>query len=148
MINDKGEEMKKEMETRKSLFLISISSSSHYFWPPEMSVSNFFVFFLCFSAIFVASASAAGARLATDEVDALRQIAKILGKTDWDFNVDPCSRLPSWVSPNSTKETLNALTCDCSDNTTCHVTSIVLKQQDLGGTLPAELVKLPFLQEM
>ncbi|XP_019193820.1 PREDICTED: probable leucine-rich repeat receptor-like serine/threonine-protein kinase At3g14840 [Ipomoea nil] len=115
-----------------------------------MSVSNFFVFFLWFSAIFAASASTApgGPLLATDEVAALRQIGKTLGKTDWDFNVDPCSGDPSWVSPNPTKEKMIAVTCDCSDNTTCHVISIALKQQDLGGTLPAELVKLPFLQDI
>ncbi|KAI3860661.1 hypothetical protein MKW92_053892, partial [Papaver armeniacum] len=77
-------------------------------------------------------------RLPDVEVEALTEIAKTLGKQGWDFaKLDPC---------NGTE----GINCDCtfSGNTVCHVTGIVLKEQSLSGTLPPELVKLPYLQEI
>ncbi|XP_010246509.1 PREDICTED: probable leucine-rich repeat receptor-like serine/threonine-protein kinase At3g14840 [Nelumbo nucifera] len=93
---------------------------------------------------------ASGATLVKDEVNALRQIAKTLGKTNWDFSVDPCSGLSGWTTANPEKGFENAVYCNCSfsNNTLCHVTSIVLKVQSLPGVLPPELVKLPYLQEI
>ncbi|XP_050247548.1 probable leucine-rich repeat receptor-like serine/threonine-protein kinase At3g14840 isoform X1 [Quercus robur] len=83
--------------------------------------------------------------LVDDEIQALRDIAKTLGKTDWNFNEDPCSAQSVWV-----KNLDNAVNCNCSiPNTTgCHVVSIVLKAQNLPGTLPPELVNLPYLEEI
>ncbi|XP_020983924.2 probable leucine-rich repeat receptor-like serine/threonine-protein kinase At3g14840 isoform X2 [Arachis duranensis] len=83
----------------------------------------------------------------------MKEIAKKVGKKDWNFSVDPCSGLENWNSSNAVKGMLiNAVTCDCSfanaNLTVCHVVSIVLKYQNLTGTLPSELVKLPYLQEI
>ncbi|XP_052177868.1 probable leucine-rich repeat receptor-like serine/threonine-protein kinase At3g14840 [Diospyros lotus] len=83
-------------------------------------------------------------------VDVLNQIGKTLGKKDWDFSVDPCSGQKGWVTQNPGQGLENAVSCDCSfkDSTVCHVTSVVLKSQNLNGTLPKEFVNLPYLQEI
>ncbi|CAN6444470.1 unnamed protein product [Victoria cruziana] len=74
------------------------------------------------------------------EVAALQQIAKTLGKTDWNFSVDPCT----WPPPAAS---LPPVECRCPLNSTayCHVISIYVRQQGLAGTLPKELTELPFL---
>ncbi|XP_047955707.1 probable leucine-rich repeat receptor-like serine/threonine-protein kinase At3g14840 [Salvia hispanica] len=84
------------------------------------------------------------------EVESLRVIARRLGKVDWDFNVNPCSGSSGWATQNSTNGHENAVTCNCTfdNNTTCHVISIVLKAQNLNGSLPREFVRLPLLQEI
>ncbi|XP_025014095.2 probable leucine-rich repeat receptor-like serine/threonine-protein kinase At3g14840 isoform X2 [Ricinus communis] len=90
-----------------------------------------------------------GATLPDDEVEALRGIANTLGKNDWDFNVDPCSGKPGWTDPAQELTGIeNNVTCDCSysNGTICHVITIVLKSQNLQGTLPTDLGKLQFLQ--
>ncbi|XVF18538.1 hypothetical protein REPUB_Repub11eG0030900 [Reevesia pubescens] len=102
---------------------------------------------LVFASIFVASCLATftlGATLANNEAEALESIAKKLGKTDWNFNTDPCN----WRKVSG--DYANNVTCDCSfnDNTICHVTSILLKEQNLSGTLPPEMATLSFLQEI
>ncbi|XP_019449222.1 PREDICTED: probable leucine-rich repeat receptor-like serine/threonine-protein kinase At3g14840 isoform X2 [Lupinus angustifolius] len=91
-----------------------------------------------------------GATLQQDEVEALKDIGNTLGKKDWDFSVDPCSGQSNWKSVNQSKGSENSVTCNCSfaNNTACHVISIVLKSQNLSGTLPPELVRLPYLQEI
>ncbi|XP_019449223.1 PREDICTED: probable leucine-rich repeat receptor-like serine/threonine-protein kinase At3g14840 [Lupinus angustifolius] len=91
-----------------------------------------------------------GATLQQDEVEALKDIGNTLGKKDWDFSVDPCSEQSNWKSVNQSKGSENSVTCNCSfaNNTACHVISIVLKSQNLSGTLPPELVRLPYLQEI
>ncbi|KAG2372451.1 leucine-rich repeat receptor-like serine/threonine-protein [Vigna angularis] len=75
----------------------------------------------------------------------MKEIGKRLGKKDWDFNVDPCTGQRNWTSSIQ-----NAVTCNClfANATICHVVSIVLKSQNLSGTLPSELVRLPYLQEI
>ncbi|KAL1075168.1 hypothetical protein V6Z11_D11G341700 [Gossypium hirsutum] len=90
-----------------------------------------------------------GATLPNDEVDALRSTGKILGKTNWNFDIDPCSRGNSWLD-QPTRYYANNVTCDCSfnNNTTCHVTHILLTAQSLLGTLPPNLTSLPFLQKI
>ncbi|XP_052177866.1 probable leucine-rich repeat receptor-like serine/threonine-protein kinase At3g14840 isoform X2 [Diospyros lotus] len=104
---------------------------------------------ICAISIFF-PVSVSAASLAADEVEVLKQIGKTLGKEDWDFSVDPCGGEKGWATLNPSKGFENAVTCDCSfsDNTVCHVTSIVLKSQNLNGTLPTELVNLPYLQEI
>ncbi|XP_011082789.1 probable leucine-rich repeat receptor-like serine/threonine-protein kinase At3g14840 [Sesamum indicum] len=88
--------------------------------------------------------------LPADEVESLQVIARSLGKRDWNFSVDPCSGLSGWATQNPVKGFENALTCDCTfaNNTICHVVSIILKAQNLNGSVPRELVRLPFLQEI
>ncbi|KAG4177185.1 hypothetical protein ERO13_A11G288941v2 [Gossypium hirsutum] len=90
-----------------------------------------------------------GATLAKDEVEALKSIGKTLGKAGWDFGFDPCSQRHGWVD-QSTRYYANNVVCDCSfnNNTICHVVQIVLKAQNLSGTLPLNLNNLPFLQEI
>ncbi|XVE63321.1 hypothetical protein DITRI_Ditri07aG0010700 [Diplodiscus trichospermus] len=89
------------------------------------------------------------AKLPDDEVQCLKDIAKTLEKTDWNFSVDPCSGEKGW-DRSHVKGLENAVTCNCSfsNGTVCHVVSIMLKAQSLPGTLPKELVKLPYLQEI
>ncbi|KAF5948610.1 hypothetical protein HYC85_014567 [Camellia sinensis] len=99
--------------------------------------------------VFLATFASGATPLPSSEVDALNEIAKKLGKKNWDFSVDPCSGESGWANRSEPNGFENAVTCgNCtSDNTTCHVVSIVLKSQNLGGILPPELVKLPHLQE-
>ncbi|KAI5662312.1 hypothetical protein M9H77_21635 [Catharanthus roseus] len=79
--------------------------------------------------------------LSNREVEALKKIGSVLGKTDWNFSVDPCS---------GEKGFDNSVSCDCSfaNNTLCHVIGIALKGQNLSGSLPPELIRLPYLQEL
>ncbi|PIN04370.1 Leucine-rich repeat (LRR) protein associated with apoptosis in muscle tissue [Handroanthus impetiginosus] len=87
-------------------------------------------------------------RLPFEEVESLQEIARTLGKSNWDFSVDPCSGSSGWLTLPVIKWTENNLTCDCTfaNNTICHVVAIVLKSQNLNGSLPRELIELPFLQ--
>ncbi|XWS10163.1 hypothetical protein CRYUN_Cryun39dG0051900 [Craigia yunnanensis] len=109
---------------------------------------------LVFASIIIAcclTTSAFGAAtLPTEEVKALRSISKTIGKRDWKFDVDPCSKEHGWVEIEESKEYDNNVTCNCSfsNNTICHVVNILLKSQNLSGTLPPELVNLTFLQEI
>ncbi|CAL5342057.1 unnamed protein product [Camellia sinensis] len=101
--------------------------------------------FICF-ATFASRATL----LPNDEVQALQQIANTLGKTDWNFSANPCSGEYGWATPHPVSGSENSVTCNCSfnNNTLCHIVSIVLKAQSLPGTLPPELIKLPYLQEI
>ncbi|KAJ0986382.1 hypothetical protein J5N97_004738 [Dioscorea zingiberensis] len=83
--------------------------------------------------------------LVLNEVDALKKIGEKLGK-QWDFRVDPCSGNSGWVDPNSKKEVAINVTCGACNATSCHVTSIILKRQNLTGSLPQELASLTSLQ--
>nr|XP_043618688.1 probable leucine-rich repeat receptor-like serine/threonine-protein kinase At3g14840 [Erigeron canadensis] len=84
--------------------------------------------------------------LPSEEVDALREIGRKLGK-DWDFNQDPCGWAP--LAPkNSTYE--DNVTCIYEPNSTTirHVFSVGLKGQSLQGILPPEFANLPYLQNL
>nr|XP_010924703.1 probable LRR receptor-like serine/threonine-protein kinase At1g53430 isoform X1 [Elaeis guineensis] len=84
-------------------------------------------------------------KLAQEEVQALKVIASKLRK-HWDFSVDPCSRDASWLDPTSSKDVASNLTCECNATPgVCHVTSILLKRQNLTGYLPEEFANLTFL---
>ncbi|XP_019450582.1 PREDICTED: probable leucine-rich repeat receptor-like serine/threonine-protein kinase At3g14840 [Lupinus angustifolius] len=104
------------------------------------------LFFLLLFHPFLFASFSYGATLQDNEVEALKDIGKTLGKKEWDFNVDPCN----WRTSIEVGGAQNAVTCNCSfqDNTVCHVVSVVLKAQNLSGTPPPEFVKLPFLQEI
>ncbi|KAM7492505.1 hypothetical protein LguiA_035426 [Lonicera macranthoides] len=64
--------------------------------------------------------------LPSNEVEALGEIAKTLGKKDWNFSVDPCGGEEGWSTKNPVKGFENAVTCDCSffNNTVCHIVSM------------------------
>ncbi|XP_035835524.1 probable leucine-rich repeat receptor-like serine/threonine-protein kinase At3g14840 [Helianthus annuus] len=79
--------------------------------------------------------------LPPEEVDALREIGRKLGKLNWDFERDPCL---GWEISSSGAYS-NNLTCSLSNNSTCHVISISLRGQSLPGILPPEFVNLPYL---
>ncbi|XP_058747479.1 probable leucine-rich repeat receptor-like serine/threonine-protein kinase At3g14840 isoform X2 [Vicia villosa] len=115
---------------------------------PTMAFFFFFRLFLLLPFFF--HSFSLGATLHDDEVKALIDIAKTLGKNDWNFSVDPCSGRNNWISTTQSPGFENAVTCNCSfqNNTLCHVVSVVLKAQNLSGTLPPDLVRLPFLQEI
>ncbi|XP_022976687.1 probable leucine-rich repeat receptor-like serine/threonine-protein kinase At3g14840 isoform X1 [Cucurbita maxima] len=103
---------------------------------------------LCFLTL-----TTGAARLPDDEVEALKEIGRTLGKTDWNFAADLCGGVGSGWITNSTQfdpSFVNNVTCNCSfqNNTVCHVTNIALKAQSLPGTLPPQIVRLPFLQEL
>ncbi|KAK7244118.1 hypothetical protein RIF29_38936 [Crotalaria pallida] len=117
----------------------------------SMKITHPRFFFLLFLAAFCSAYLAFGATLSKDEVEALKDIAKTLGKKDWDFSVDPCSGERNWTSAIQVKGSENEVACNiCSsaNGTDCHVTKILLKQQNLPGRLPPELVRLPYLQEI
>ncbi|XP_014523068.2 probable leucine-rich repeat receptor-like serine/threonine-protein kinase At3g14840 isoform X2 [Vigna radiata var. radiata] len=91
-------------------------------------------FFFFFIASFCFASFASGATLAQDEVEALRDIGKTLGK-DWDFNVDPCSGESNWSTDGKNNVTCS---CDGANGTVCHVTRIDLTRNYLNGTIPKE----------
>ncbi|KAF6173362.1 hypothetical protein GIB67_027057 [Kingdonia uniflora] len=105
---------------------------------------KWFVIVIWFTGFNCLLSTTGGATLVPDEVDALKEIGKSLGKTDWNFSVDPCSGEQGWAT-TKLDNFENNVTCNCSA-TVCHVTRIILKAQSLSGVLPPELVKLPFLQ--
>ncbi|KAL9145745.1 hypothetical protein ABFS82_13G063900 [Erythranthe guttata] len=91
------------------------------------------------------------ALLPTNEVIALEAVGRTLGKKDWNFTADPCSGLSGWVTLNpAVKEFENSVTCDCTfaSYTICHVIRIALKAQNLNGSVPREIVGLPYLREI
>ncbi|XP_044498116.1 probable leucine-rich repeat receptor-like serine/threonine-protein kinase At3g14840 isoform X2 [Mangifera indica] len=106
--------------------------------------------FLSLVSAFCLTIFASGAPpLEKSEVEALKDIAKSLGKKDWNFNVDPCSNETSWVAETQDNGSEKNVSCYCSfsNDTLCHVVSIMLKSDNLTGTLPPNLTRLPFLQQ-
>ncbi|GLU15105.1 hypothetical protein SLE2022_316300 [Rubroshorea leprosula] len=101
-------------------------------------------FFLASLIVFSLATFVFASLLPDDELRALREIAKTLGKTDWDFNIDPRCGESGSGTPNPAEGFENAVTC--SNDTIPHIVSIVLTSQSLQGTLPPELVRLPYLQ--
>ncbi|KAG6737307.1 hypothetical protein POTOM_058821 [Populus tomentosa] len=77
--------------------------------------------------------------LAPDEVEALLEVATQLGKKGWNRNMKLC---------NDT-DADNKVVCNCSfPGGACHVVAIYLKRQDLDGTLPKAIEKLPHLKHL
>ncbi|KAK9267672.1 hypothetical protein L1049_010103 [Liquidambar formosana] len=91
----------------------------------------------------------AAARLPQAEVDALQQIAKTMGSVYWKFNADSCQVERVGVTVIPPNESKANITCACNfQNNTCHIVAMEMKRLSLPGTLPPELVKLPYLQYM
>ncbi|BFG28987.1 hypothetical protein CerSpe_152610 [Prunus speciosa] len=69
-------------------------------------------------------------RLPPDEVQTLADIAKTLGKPDWDFSgdPDPCNNnTKPWSTDTTPPEGFEyGVTCNCSfaNSTVCHITSM------------------------
>ncbi|KAK1378364.1 Leucine-rich repeat transmembrane protein kinase [Heracleum sosnowskyi] len=94
-------------------------------------------------------------RLPQEEVNALREIAKELGKKDWNFSVNPCDKndpnISNWNTPKTAARPLynNSVICNCSYlGEICHVESISLKGQDLDGKPPPSLAKLRYIKQI
>ncbi|KAL2476621.1 putative LRR receptor-like serine/threonine-protein kinase [Abeliophyllum distichum] len=112
-----------------------------------------FLCIICSLELFLCTISgsvAATSRLHPEEVRALKEIGKRLGKKDWDFSQDPCSGKGNWSIPVTIKEFESSVTCNCSfdQNSSCHVVSISLKEQNLTGNVPSEFAKLRHLKNL
>ncbi|KAG6572429.1 putative LRR receptor-like serine/threonine-protein kinase, partial [Cucurbita argyrosperma subsp. sororia] len=93
---------------------------------------------------------AATPKLHREEVKALKQIEKKMGKNDWNFSLDPCSGEGNWRVVNGRKGFESSVTCDCSfnHNSSCRIVAIALKSQNLSGVVPPEFSKLRFLKQL
>ncbi|CAL2248651.1 unnamed protein product [Prunus armeniaca] len=109
--------------------------------------STTFLFFATFG-----QSATATAKLHSQEVNALKEIGKKLGKKDWDFRKDPCTGEGNWNGSieGRRKGFESSVTCDCTfnHNSSCHVISIALKAQNLSGTVPPEFSKLQHLKDL
>ncbi|KAF4359851.1 hypothetical protein G4B88_020372 [Cannabis sativa] len=106
-----------------------------------------FMFLFLFLAPFKSKAQTS--TLPQDEVEAIKEIATQLNKTDWNFN-DPCSNKSTNNIPRTDQYT-NVITCNCSispNNNLCHIQTIAFTGQDLDGELPKSIWKLPHLKEV
>ncbi|XP_073263168.1 probable leucine-rich repeat receptor-like serine/threonine-protein kinase At3g14840 isoform X1 [Populus alba] len=84
-------------------------------------------------------------RLAPDEVGALLEVATQLGKKGWNRNMELCNDTKLPPKPDAD----NKVVCNCSfPGEACHVVAIYLKRQDLDGTLPKAIEKLPHLKQL
>ncbi|KAI7736502.1 hypothetical protein M8C21_000486 [Ambrosia artemisiifolia] len=117
------------------------------------SSTLFFIIMLILSmALFlqITGIQAQVGHLPPNEADALQEIAKQLGKEDWDFSLNPCDGNASWRTPLSKNQSSqifnNVVNCTCSPDDACHVVNISLKGQDLAGVLPPSLAKLPSIK--
>ncbi|KAK2368146.1 putative leucine-rich repeat receptor serine/threonine-protein kinase [Trifolium repens] len=118
-----------------------------------MSTSSQFLFLSLIVIWFISLTAFAATTIHPDEKNALKDIAKSLGKKGWNIDIDPCSNnksngdMPTADTPSSTIVVSN-VSCNCfvpGDNF-CHVVSITWKGQNLPGTLPPELNRLRYLQ--
>ncbi|KAJ9560699.1 hypothetical protein OSB04_005859 [Centaurea solstitialis] len=83
--------------------------------------------------------------LPSNEVDALMEIGRKLGKS-WNFNEDPCTS-GEWAITATNNSIVNNVTC-APRGINCSIVSISLKGQSLVGILPPELVKLRYLENI
>ncbi|KAK2368160.1 putative leucine-rich repeat receptor serine/threonine-protein kinase [Trifolium repens] len=108
-----------------------------------MSTSSQFLILSLIAISFICLTAFAANIIHPDEKKALEDIANSIGKKDWNFDTDPCTNKPNWLTKLE-----NNVTCNCSvaGDKFCHVVAITLKEQNLPGTLPPELNRLPYLQ--
>ncbi|KAJ8532208.1 hypothetical protein K7X08_012131 [Anisodus acutangulus] len=108
------------------------------------------LFFSLFLSSFTVLAATSKSKLPQEEVKALKEIAKKLGKKDWNFNKDPCSGEGNWSTAITVKGFESSVACDCSfnNNSTCHITSIALKAQNISANVPPEFAQLRHLKHL
>ncbi|AES66496.2 probable leucine-rich repeat receptor-like serine/threonine-protein kinase At3g14840 [Medicago truncatula] len=117
-----------------------------------MNTSSQFFFLSLIAIWFISLPGFEATTIHPDEMKALEDIAKSLGKTDWNFSIDPCSNNSNWATPTPRIQRLqvvvNIVFCNCSvaDDNFCHVVEIILKGQNLPGTLPPEFTRLHYLR--
>ncbi|TQE00753.1 hypothetical protein C1H46_013692 [Malus baccata] len=113
-------------------------------------------FLIMFTLIFCFSSSStvkieAQSQSDPKEVETLKEIAKQIGKKDWNFSIDPCINDTNWATPKSANlpHYNNTVICNCSTpDGFCHVVSIFLMGQDLAGVVPPSIAKLPYLKKV
>ncbi|KAJ6296978.1 hypothetical protein OIU78_022660 [Salix suchowensis] len=84
--------------------------------------------------------------LANDEVEALLEVATQLGKKGWNRNMSLCNDTVTVLPQKPDGD--NKVLCNCSSGGVCHVVAIYLKKQDLDGSLPKAIQKLPHLKQL
>ncbi|KAF9660926.1 hypothetical protein SADUNF_Sadunf19G0014500 [Salix dunnii] len=85
--------------------------------------------------------------LANDEVEALLEVATQLGKKGWNRNMMLCNETVTVLPQKPDAD--NKVICNCSfPGGVCHVVAIYLKRQDLNGSLPIAIQKLPHLKQL
>ncbi|XP_031391405.1 probable LRR receptor-like serine/threonine-protein kinase At1g07650 isoform X2 [Punica granatum] len=119
----------------------------HTLASPKLRTPHLLIFSISSAFLLANLGLTEGAKLHPDEVKALNDSAKKLGKTDWDFGYDPCSGKGSWMAFDGTKEFKSNVTCDCSKSS-CHVVSIALMAQNLSGVVPPEFSRLRYLKTL
>ncbi|KAF9660929.1 hypothetical protein SADUNF_Sadunf19G0014800 [Salix dunnii] len=87
--------------------------------------------------------------LANDEVEALLEVATQLGKKGWNRNMTLCNVTDTFTVLPPKADADNKVICNCSfPGGVCHVVAIYLKRQDLDGSLPKAIQKLPHLKQL
>ncbi|XP_071742644.1 probable LRR receptor-like serine/threonine-protein kinase RFK1 [Rutidosis leptorrhynchoides] len=83
------------------------------------------------------------------EVEAVEEIMRIMGATNWRLNSNSCQLEEISVRPKPHPEADASVQCDiidCNNDTDCHIVTITHKYYSLDGVLPPGLVKLPYLR--
>ncbi|KAL5053717.1 hypothetical protein RYX36_034399 [Vicia faba] len=90
----------------------------------------------------------AQSKLPQQELDALEEITSTMGSTYWKFDGDSCQIQMLGLTKKPPDGCQSSIACDCSsqNDTFCHVVRIEFKGCNLPGTLPPQLVKLPYLK--
>ncbi|KAJ6814982.1 putative LRR receptor-like serine/threonine-protein kinase [Iris pallida] len=85
-----------------------------------------------------------------EEKEALKLLAKKMGKTNWDFSIDPCSGEGNWTVKNPNKFFESSITCDCSSSTAtpCRIIGISIRGENISTELPGEFVLFPKLWQL
>ncbi|GLU13865.1 hypothetical protein SLE2022_304750 [Rubroshorea leprosula] len=84
--------------------------------------------------------------LSDSEIEALQEIAQVLGKNGTNFNKSSCDSKSSWSTPFKADPNISVI-CNCSyPSGECHVNALYLRGQDLAGKLPRSFTKLPYLK--
>ncbi|KAF2545835.1 hypothetical protein F2Q70_00021232 [Brassica cretica] len=80
----------------------------------------------------------------------LGQIAKTLGSKFWKFDAENCKVETVGLTETPPPTAKQEIECECSptNETDCHIIKIAFKDHNLPGTLPPEIQKLPYLQEI
>ncbi|KAK9223980.1 hypothetical protein WN944_012429 [Citrus x changshan-huyou] len=90
----------------------------------------------------------AAAKLPRDEVDVLNQIAQTMGATNWTFGSDACEDHVT-IKQIVLTDPLRNITCNCQfQNETCHIIAMEFMRFSLPGTLPPQIVNLPYLENV
>ncbi|KAL6538922.1 hypothetical protein OROMI_025248 [Orobanche minor] len=92
----------------------------------------------------LAAVSLLTSQLPSVEKQAVMEIARELGKKNWNFSLNPCDGNNIWNTSNWPQ---SFLVCNCAfRDCVCHIEQLILRRQDLPGVLPRSVAKLPHLK--